>query len=115
MSSQAVQLAHSQSSMSVREEHDGSAFRMCSVILACREVFGKKGTDKDYDFLQNLLDEPGHSDKCKGLLDFEICWLLCVGQSAGFLVPSSVIGPSRISSGSLTTNDCNSNSISIQF
>ena len=54
--------------MSVKEAHDGAAFHMCSVILACREEFGRKGAEHDYNFLQNLLDESGISDKCNGSL-----------------------------------------------
>ena len=60
--------------MSVKETHDGAAFHMCSVILACREEFGRKSAEHDYNFLQNLLDESGISDKCKGLLEFEFAF-----------------------------------------
>ena len=57
--------------MSVKEEVDGSAFRMCTGILLCREEFGRKDGELSYNFLEDLLRTTGLSNTCRNLLEFD--------------------------------------------
>ena len=57
--------------MSVKEEVDGSAFRMCTGILLCREEFGRKDGELSYNFLADLLRTTGLSNTCRNLLEFD--------------------------------------------
>ena len=41
-------------SMSVREKHEGAAFKMCSEILLCREEFGQKDGELTYSLKDSV-------------------------------------------------------------
>jgi hypothetical protein len=57
--------------MSVQEIVSGSALRMCTSILLCREEFGHKESEVSYSFLENLLGDVQTTGACKKLLEFD--------------------------------------------
>ena len=61
--------------MSVREESKGSAFTLCTNILLCREVYGQKGGELNYSFLDELLLDPDVSSTCKEVLKTDFNFL----------------------------------------